>query len=177
MLTLAAFMFLGLHPLGIVALLALAGVAVVGINVTDPVSNFGAWTDRGMLQLMTLCGSLYNTYNVAGAATIASGYLTGALSVFLVSTNAAPTTQTTQTAAQLYADLCAAFGIGKISINFTYDLQITNTGAGTFTLAGGTGVTVTGTATIAQNTTRQFVVQVQGPTAITITSVGVGTYS
>lgn len=146
------------------------------VNAAGPQVNLGAFSQQAYQQNLGLCGSLYNTLS-ATAGTIAAGIITGALSVFAVFTNAVPGTQTTRTAAQLYADLLLAFGATALPTTLTYDLQITNTGAGTLTLAGGTGVTVTGTATIAQNTTRQFVVQVTSPTTVVITSVGTGTYS
>jgi hypothetical protein len=48
-------------------------------------------------------------------------------------------------------------------------VTIRNTNAGTLTLVGGTGVTVSGTATIAQNVRRRYQVEFTSATACTIT--------
>ena len=54
--------------------------------------------------------------------------------------------------------------------------RIVNTGAGTFTLTADAGptVTITGTATIAQNVTRDYVLTFNTATTATIQSVGSG---
>lgn len=113
------------------------------------------------------------TINVT-VGTLAAGDITGGTSVALITSNATPGTQTTRTALQMYADDPASYpGRG-------YLLRICNSGAGTLTLAGGTGVTVTGTATVAQNTFRDFTVTYGGtPSAptVTITNIGLGTYT
>lgn len=154
----------------------------MAVNPTGPVKNFGAFTAAAVAQLLALCGTLYNTF-AAGVTTgtIAANLLTGALDVFLNSAATTPGNQTTRTAAQLWADAVAQFGTAindpAISTNgLQYSLTITQTGAGTLTLVAGTGVTIVGTATVAQNTTRQFIVNLT-PNAATFTSVGVGTYS
>jgi hypothetical protein len=61
--------------------------------------------------------------------------------------------------------------------NLTYTLVIVNNGttSGSITLAGGTGVTIVGTATIAFATSRTFVVSILSPTTLTITNVVSGT--
>lgn len=152
----------------------------MAINPTGPVKNFGAFTAATLAQMLSLFGSFYSTF-AAGVTTgvIPANVLTGALDVFLSSAATTPGTQTTRTAAQLWADAVAQFGQAindpAISTNgLQYSLSIIQTGAGTFTLAGGTGVTITGTATIAQNTSRQFVVNLT-PNAATFTEVASGT--
>lgn len=154
----------------------------MAVNATGPVKNFGAFTPAAFAQLLALVTTYYSTF-AAGVTTgtIAANILTGGGDVFLNSAATTPGTQTTRTAAQLWADAKAQFGEAlsdpAISTNgFQYTLTITQTGAGTLTLAGGTGVTITGTATVATNTTRQFIVNLT-PNAATFTSVGVGTYS
>lgn len=60
----------------------------------------------------------------------------------------------------------------------SYTLRIVNSSSGAFawTVVGGTGVTVTGTATIAQNTFRDFVVTVNSSAGtVTMQNVGSGT--
>ena len=105
------------------------------------------------------------------AGTIPAGVITGGPIVYCVQSNATPGTQTTRTAAQLYADDPTSYP-GQ-----NYTLRIINTGAGTITLAGGTGVTVAGTATVATNITRDYIIVVTGTAGApvyTITSVGSG---
>lgn len=91
----------------------------------------------------------------------------------LTGTLTAGATLTTDTAANILAAL-PNYYIGQ-----TYTLRIINESGGAFswTVAGGTGVTVTGTATIAQNTWREFQVTVTSNTAVALQSVGTGTNS
>ena len=113
------------------------------------------------------------TINVT-VGTLSVGDITGGELVTLISSNATPGTQTTRTALQMYGDDPTSTPAQG------YLLRICNSGAGTFTLAGGTNVTVTGTATIATTTFRDFTV-IYGGTAgaptVTITNIGTGTYS
>lgn len=117
--------------------------------------------------------TILNALN-ATVGTLAAGVITGGSEVVVITTNATPGTQTTRTALQMFQDDPTAF------IGAGYMLRISNSGAGTLTLAGGTGVTVTGTATVATNTFRDFVVVYSGTIAapvVTITNVGLGTYT
>lgn len=132
-----------------------------GVQLVDP---------RAM---SVLSGAPLSTLN-QGAGTIPANVITGGDFVVVLQTNATPGTQTTRTAVQMYADDPTAF-VGQ-----RYTLRICNSGAGTLTLAGGTGVTVTGTATVATTTFRDFHCAYGGtPTAptLTITNIGTGTYT
>jgi predicted RecA/RadA family phage recombinase len=113
----------------------------------------------------------FTSINVAGPSTASIGDITGAAFTVLKSTNAAPGTYTTRTAAQMFTDIPGA------SVGLGYWLRVINTGAGTLTLAGGTNVTLTGTMTVTQNTTRDFVVVFTDATHATIQDVGTGTES
>ncbi len=66
---------------------------------------------------------------------------------------------------------------GNVQPGDKYLLRIINTSGGTTTVVAGSGVTLTGTATLATNTTRDFVVTFTSATALTMQSVGVGTIS
>ena len=81
-------------------------------------------------------------------------------------------TDTTATAAAIAATMndCAVGGDGLGSFKFRY----VNATAYQATLAGGTGVTITGTATIAANSWREFVYKQTGSSGATITNVGGG---
>lgn len=173
-----AIALISAHP--ILALLSLLAVGLA-VNAAGPIKSLGAFTNSGVAQVMAALQTYYSTF-AAGVTTgtIAANILTGGGDVFLNSAATTPGTQTTRTAVQLWADLSAQWGSfindPAFANGVQFTLTITQTGSGTFTLAGGTGVTITGTATIAQNATRQFVVNMT-PTAATFTSVATGTYS
>lgn len=98
------------------------------------------------------------------STTASAGQLSGAAVVLMFNTGATPGTYTTRTAAQMIAD-------SNLQVGQTYLLILgNNQGTGTLTLAGGTGVTVSGTATCAGNVGRLFSVTVN--TATTMTFVG-----
>lgn len=141
------------------------------------ITHRGAFDESAVTDLIVTNGSQITLYNVAGPSTAPTNLLSGADDIFVVSSNAAPGTLTTRTAAQMYADLQTLIGVQNLS-GFLYTIRITNTGAGTLTLAAGTGVTLgAGTYTVLTATYRDFVVNVVGPGAITITTTGLGTYS
>ena len=84
-------------------------------------------------------------------------------------TGTTPATLTTRTAVQMFNDIPGAVA------GMTYLLLIRNSSgsANTATVAAGTGVTLTGTMTIAQNVTRIFIVTMTSPTACTLQSMGI----
>lgn len=110
------------------------------------------------------------TINVT-AGTLAVGNATGAAFVGLTSTNATPGNQTTRTATQMFADTPNA------RVGDCYVWRITQTGAGTLTLLAGGGVTLTGTATVATNTWRDFTVTFTSAIALVIQNIATGTFS
>lgn len=118
------------------------------------------------------CVALPASQYVTGAlqsATFAAGQLTGANVVHYDNTGTTPATLTTRTATLMFGD------IPNAQIGFTYLLFIRNSSgsANTATIAGGVGVTVTGTATIAQTVTRMFNVTFPSATTCTIQSMGI----
>lgn len=112
---------------------------------------------------------------VTAAGTFPPNALTGAGTVAFTNTTATPGTLTTRTAAQLYADLTAQLG-SPPPVGYQYLLILAHAGAGTLTLAGGTGVTVssltTGPTTIATVTSRIYLVTIVNATTVTIQSIG-----
>ena len=81
-------------------------------------------------------------------------------------------TFTTPTVAQMIAQFT------QWIVGTSYEFDIINAGTGqTVTLGAGTGVTISGTAGVSNNTWRKFVVTLTSATAITITMLEVGTYS
>lgn len=103
----------------------------------------------------------------AGNGTLAAGNMEGALDCTLATSGA--TAMTTRTAAQIFANIPGA------QVGMTYLLRVYNTNAGTLTLTGGTGVTITGTATIAANVWRDYLVTINTTTTITLQNLGSGT--
>lgn len=112
----------------------------------------------------------YTKNTTVGATTAAAGDLTGAAYTQAEFSAVGAANLTTRTATQMIAD-------GFLQVGDSYVLEITNTSGGTTTLVAGTGITLTGTMTMATNTTRRFNVRVTGAAAITIQSTGVGTIS
>lgn len=103
----------------------------------------------------------------AGASTTPAGAMTGANKTIINITAVGAANYTTRTAALMIAD-------GALKIGQTWEVEIVNTNAGQTTLVGGVGVTVTGTATIAQNISRRYVATVTGAATITLQEVGSG---
>lgn len=89
------------------------------------------------------------------AAQVAGGQLTH------LATSGA-TALTTPTAALWAAALPFALPLPAANFSFSYVLRVYNTNGGTLTLTGGTGVTINGTATLATNVFRDYLVTVGG---------------
>lgn len=120
----------------------------------------------------------YNTDSSAAAHVLTAANLTGAaveVTLALTGALAAGATATTDTAVNIIAAIPQAQRFPGNS----YLLTIINesTGAFAWTVAGGTGVTINGTKTIAQNTWRQFLVTLSTATTVTMQSIGTGTNS
>lgn len=100
------------------------------------------------------------TGTATGTGTAAAGDLEGAKDVVLNCSAQAAITLTTRTAAQIIA------AIPNCQVGFKYKLTINNRNSDTLTLAGGTGVTITGTATIATVTWKSFIVTINSASAV-----------
>lgn len=109
------------------------------------------------------------TKNVtAGATTAAAGDLTGAVNVNAEFSAVGAANLTTRTAAQMFADAGAIAGQ-------SYELAIMNSSAGVTTLVGGTGVTITGTATVSAGAMRFYAITFNTATTMTFQNIGSGT--
>jgi hypothetical protein len=110
------------------------------------------------------------TLTTAGNQTLTTAQMTAGY--LLRDPNGGDVTDTTPTAAQIVA----AIPNCQTNSSFLWIVKNTADAAETITIAGGTGVTITGTATIAQNNTKIFLVVVTDPTsgseAVTIYSIG-----
>jgi len=103
----------------------------------------------------------HNTAILSGS-TAAAGYLTGSALCVALNSGATPGTLTTRTAAQMIAD--ANLQVGQTWAILLGNVVTTNA----ITLAGGTGVTITGTTTVAGFTMRLYIATVNTLTTITI---------
>ncbi len=104
--------------------------------------------------------------------TFTAGELTGAPFVNYTNTQGTPGSIATRTATQMFADDPNAW------VGNSYLLRITNgQGTGILTVTAGSGVTLTGTATIALNTWRDFVVTYTSATALVMQNIATGTFS
>lgn len=102
--------------------------------------------------------------------TFAAGQLTGANYVVYTNTQGTPGSIATRTATQMFGDDSQA------RVNRSYVLRIINgQGTGVLTVTAGSGVTLTGTATIATNSYRDFIVTYTSATALTMQNIGGGT--
>lgn len=102
--------------------------------------------------------------------TFAADELTGGAFTIYNNTQGTPGSIATRTATLMFADDAYS------RVGSSYMLRIINNqGTGTLTVTAGTGVTLTGTATIAVNTFRDFSVTYTSATALVIQQVGIGT--
>jgi hypothetical protein len=105
------------------------------------------------------------TADVIPPATFTAGMLGGML---LRDPAGSARTDTTATA----SEILAAVGNAQTGQSFLFIVRNTADANEVITVAGGTGVTISGTATIAQNATKIFVAVVTSSTTITVYSVG-----
>lgn len=112
------------------------------------------------------------------SGTLVATSIAGATECYVSSSGA--TALTTDTAANIIAQLQNAIAVAIASASvpsvqgLTYTLYVRNTNAGTLTITGGTGVTITGTATLATTVERQFLVTISSPTTVSLQDLGGG---
>lgn len=116
----------------------------------------------------TLPAAQYSTAALQ-SATMTAAQVSGAANVSFENTGTTPGNLQFPTAAAVIAN------IPNAQIGHAYVLEIRNSSgaANTATITTNTGVTLTGTMTIAQNTTRDFVVTITGAATITVNSMGI----
>lgn len=149
------------------ALAANAAISVpVGATVRFLCTVAGTWNSSGL----SVMPAKFTTGTTT--TTFTAGQLTGAANVNYVNTGATPGSIATRTATQMFADDPYA------RVGNSYVLKIINgQGTGTLTVTAGSGVTLTGTATVAANTWREFIVTYTSATALVIQNNAVGTFS
>lgn len=146
-------------------------VVVPGGIVPDNVGMWGLW---GAVQNLDQAAAIGFT-SVASSATSVTATAAGVAGGILNRTGSpgGGVAETTPTAAQIIAALPNTIPLDG---TFQYVMRYINNGLGqTVTWTAGSGVTVTGTATMATNTWRDFLVTVDSASAVTFTNIGAGT--
>lgn len=104
--------------------------------------------------------------------TFSAGQLTGGEFTCYINTQGSPGSISTRTAAQMFSDYTYA------RVGGSYLLRIVNgQGTGVLTVTAGSNVTLSGTATIATNTWRDFIVTFTSDSALTMQGISTGTFS
>jgi hypothetical protein len=107
-----------------------------------------------------------STITTVGVAAYTAAQVRGGL--ILRDPNGAGRADTFPTAATLYTE----FGSPKTGQSFRFTIRNTADAAETITCSTATGLTLSGTMTIAQNNTKDFILTFTSPSAVTIYSVG-----
>jgi hypothetical protein len=130
--------------------------------------NYNATAVLPMLQLKV-------TAQASGV--LAASALAGATECYVTTSGA--TALTTDTAVNIIAQLVSAIQTAApilqpvpVISGVPWTVYIRNTNAGTLTLTAGTGVTITGTATIATTVERQYLITITSPTTVTFQDLG-----
>lgn len=156
-----------------------SGVTLAGQGVIPPLSvgfflltvdSLTAVTLRGVsvASMVGLPPAQYAT-EALESGTIAAASVAGAQVCEFINTGTTPGNLQMPTAANLVA------AIPNAAIGLSYILEIRNGSgaANTATITTNTGITLTGTMTIAQNVTRRFIVTLTSLTAVTVQSMGI----
>lgn len=123
-----------------------------------PLGAGGALDDKTMAGLATWDGGNFSSQAVAGAIVITPVQAVAGSQTWLILTGAAGAQNaTTPTAQQIVQQYKLAYGVAP-RVGSTYSFEIVNQTNGIITLVAGTGVTITGTATVAAISNRTWVV-------------------
>ena|ERR1700761_889202 len=145
-------------------------------------SEIGVFRD-GYYNPVNILPRAQSTTISQASGVLAATAMVGGQDTFVTTSGA--TALTTDSAANILSTLYAALVNNSGSSpaprkwsTMSWLLNIINTNASTLTLTGGAGVTISGTATIATNTSRNYLVTITnsaGSGAITLMNVGGGT--
>jgi hypothetical protein len=149
----------------------------------------GVFRDDFYNAVSVLPQTQYNATTLATTSVLPATLIGGAGECWISASGGAGVAYTTDTAVNIIAQIQNAVataykqGLGAFAagvnpptgvpnlFNVSWTLFINNQNSGTLTLTGGAGVTLGGTATIATDTTRAFIVTVTSPTTVTIQSM------
>lgn len=149
----------------------------------------GVFRDDFYNAVSALAQTQYNATTQATGTVLSASIMAGAGDCYISASGQAATAITTDSAINIIAQIQNAVataykqGLGSFAagvnppngvpnlFNTSWSLEIVNFNSATITLTGGTGVTITGVATVLTNTARQFVVTITSPTTVVIQSV------
>ncbi len=120
---------------------------------------------------ITLPEILVGTADNGTSQTLTTAMVTGGSITTHVSTGGSTPSLTMPLATAIIAAI-PGFGVGD-----SYLLRFINSNSGTATIVTNTGITTTGTLTLATNTTRDFAITMTGAATLSMVSVGTGTNS
>lgn len=142
--------------------------------------NLFPWNNPKGLREQAQTSFAYNTNTATSATTLTAAQMSGGADkvvLDLTGTLTAAANATTDTA----TNIIAAIPQGQRYVGATYILRIINDSSGAYawTVVAGSGVTLTGTATIAQHTWREFLVTLTNIStpAVSLQGIGTGTNS
>lgn len=142
------------------------GVFLMSIDVTSAAATM---IGIGAIPQTFLENGKFSTVSTATSATAGIGELTSARHTFYEYTTDGAFALTTRTATEMFGDMPGAY------IGLTFFLTILNRGNNTVTLTAGSGVTISGEATVATLVTRTWLCRFTSASAMTITSLTKGT--
>lgn len=152
-------------------------------QITSPTGSEHIFVDNGntpntfltpnqIVSLSTVKAQAYNTSALAAAGTLTAANVTGAtdtLFLGMTGTFVAGVNIQMPTAAAIFAALNGMQGVGS-----TYVLRVINPSTQTLTITTNAGITISGSATLATLTFRDFLITITSATAISVQDVGAG---
>lgn len=147
------------------------------IGMGLPLGAGGALTGATMQGLATWDGGFWSTLAVAGNVVLTAAQMVAGSTTYLTITGAAGAINaTTPSAAQLIAQYTSAYGVPP-TIGSTWGFEMSNQNNGVVTLVAGAGVTINGTATVANAANRTWLCTVTNPNQAAVTLQNVGSRS
>lgn len=142
-------------------------------------TTLGVFTDT-VYNISAVLPMLKFTSTSQASGTITAASLASATENYISQSGA--TALTTDTAANIINQLVSSIQSAAPILQptpasvqgVTFTVYIRNTNGGTLTVSAGTGVTITGTATLATTVERQYLVTVTSPTTVTFQDLGGG---
>jgi hypothetical protein len=143
---------------------------------TNPILKFGAVLPETLSTLLGWVGGFFSVQNVTAAVQLTVAQVASSSETILQTTGSSQTQNlTTPTAAQLLTFLTTLFGfVPPVGLSWQFEIQNQVTTAGTLTLVAGTGVSISGTATVLFGTNRTWMAQITNTGAnptLTLTNV------
>lgn len=123
-------------------------------------------------------GNTINTVSNAAGQTVTATQI--AQGVYIATTRGAGTTDTTDTAANLYSAIQTLTGYQPAAmLNTSFKFRYINGSANAVTIAGGAGVTLSGTgaAAVAAGVWQDYILTFPSTTAVVMAAIGKGTYA